>query len=107
MFRRLRAEEPVAWHELPDAKGFWNVVSHPDVSLVNRDSALFSSEAAGRHRFLRRTTRRRRRRGDLRGVMLLVTDPPKHTRYRKLVNKGFTPAHDRHARAVPRTPHHR
>jgi cholest-4-en-3-one 26-monooxygenase len=23
--------------------------------------------------------------------MLLVTDPPKHTRYRKLVNKGFTP----------------
>ena len=29
--------------------------------------------------------------GDLRGVMLLVTDPPKHTRYRKLVNKGFTP----------------
>ena len=47
MFRRLRAEEPVAWHELPDAKGFWNVVTHPDVTLVNRDSALFSSEKEG------------------------------------------------------------
>jgi len=31
------------------------------------------------------------RAGELRGVMLLETDPPKHTRYRKLVNKGFTP----------------
>jgi cholest-4-en-3-one 26-monooxygenase len=90
MFRRLRAEEPVAWHELPDAKGFWNVVTHPDVTLVNRDSALFSSEAQNvtgfyNHDELPATA------GDLRGVMLLVTDPPKHTRYRKLVNKGFTP----------------
>ena len=90
MFRRLRAEEPVAWHELPDAKGFWNVVTHPDVTLVNRDSALFSSEAQDvvgfyNHDELEASA------GDLRGVMLLVTDPPKHTRYRKLVNKGFTP----------------
>ena len=28
---------------------------------------------------------------DTRGIMMLTTDPPKHTRYRRLVNKGFTP----------------
>ena len=89
-FRRLRAEEPVAWHEVPGAKGFWNVVSHADVSRVNRDSALFSSEAEGVTGFLN-VDEAPEQGGDLRGVMLLVTDPPKHTRYRKLVNKGFTP----------------
>ena len=90
MFRRLRAEEPVAWHELPGAKGFWNVVTHPDVSLVNRDSALYSSEAQNVVGFYDHDEMPVPA-GDLRGVMLLVTDPPKHTRYRKLVNKGFTP----------------
>ena len=90
MFRRLRAEEPVAWHELPDAKGFWNVVTHPDVTLVNRDAALFSSEAQNVTGFYNHDELPAQA-GDLRGVMLLVTDPPKHTRYRKLVNKGFTP----------------
>ena len=28
---------------------------------------------------------------DTRGVMMLYTDPPQHTRYRRLVSKGFTP----------------
>ncbi len=90
MFRRLRAEEPVAWHDLPDGKGFWNVVTHPDVTLVNRDSALFSSEKENVVGFYN-PDELPEQGGDLRGVMLLVTDPPKHTRYRKLVNKGFTP----------------
>jgi len=29
---------------------------------------------------------------DPRGLMMLYSDPPKHTRYRLLVNKGFTRA---------------
>ena len=28
---------------------------------------------------------------DQRGLNMIYTDPPKHTRYRRLVNKGFTP----------------
>ncbi len=90
MFRRLRAEEPVAWHEVPDGRGFWNVVTHADVTQVNRDSALFSSEKEGVNGFYS-VGERPEIAGELRGVMLLETDPPKHTRYRKLVNKGFTP----------------
>jgi cholest-4-en-3-one 26-monooxygenase len=47
MFRRLRAEAPVSWHDSPKARGFWNVVQHGDLVAVNRDTALFSSERGG------------------------------------------------------------
>ena len=47
MFDRLRAEDPVSWHEYPGANGFWNVVKHKDLVTVNRDTGLFSSEAGG------------------------------------------------------------
>ena len=97
-FRRLRAEAPVYWFS-DGEDGFWNVVKHEDVVLVNRDSALFSSERAGTQIFSRR--RAREMGVDLeegaeygstaRGVIMLEMDPPKHTRYRLLVNKGFTP----------------
>ena len=47
MFKRLRAEAPVSWHESPKARGFWNVVQYADLVTVNRDTALYSSEAGG------------------------------------------------------------
>ena len=31
MFERLRAEDPVSWHEYPGEPGFWNVVTHEDI----------------------------------------------------------------------------
>lgn len=93
MFRRLRAEEPVAWHPLPGRRGFWNVVRHPDVVTVNRDSQLFSSEAQGVVGMFApdEIPDELGAAGDPRGVMMIYTDPPRHTRYRLLVNKGFTP----------------
>ena len=47
MFRRLRAETPVAWHDWPSGGGFWNVVKYADVVEVNRDHRRFSSEMGG------------------------------------------------------------
>ena len=47
MFKRLREEAPVYWHDHPTSKGFWNVVQHADLIQVNRDTATFSSEASG------------------------------------------------------------
>ena len=94
MFRRLRAEDPVYWHEheVPGAKGFWNVLRHADVSTVSRDSALFSSEAEGVIGMLNPDEDAELdQTNDPRGLMMLYMDPPKHTRYRLLVNKGFTP----------------
>ena len=47
MFKRLRAEDPVSWHDYPGGTGFWNVVQHEDVLTVSRDSELYSSEIGG------------------------------------------------------------
>src|SRR6516164_2642346 len=91
MFRRLRSEEPLAWHPFPGGQGFWNVVTYEDLVTVNRDSITFSSEAGG---VSIPTPGEAQDDGDLndpRGLMMLYMDPPKHTRYRLLVNKGFTP----------------
>jgi cholest-4-en-3-one 26-monooxygenase len=91
MFKVLRAEAPVFWHPEPDGPGFWNVVTHADLVAVNRDTQLFSSEVGGI------SIPDIGQRGDVgsgvdpRGLMMLYMDPPKHTRYRLLVNKGFTP----------------
>jgi cholest-4-en-3-one 26-monooxygenase len=96
-FRRLRAEAPVFWFDDGPDEGFWNVVKHEDVVLVNRDSALFSSQIGGTQIFSRRRAREMGIDPDEaegyagRGVIMLEMDPPKHTRYRLLVNKGFTP----------------
>ena len=94
MFTRLRAEDPVYWQ--PDdlkGGGYWNVVKHADLIEVNRDTATFSSEKGGTMIMSGQFPI-----GedpdmpfDTRGVLMLDMDPPKHTRYRLLVNKGFTP----------------
>ncbi len=94
MFRRLRAEAPIYWQ--PDelkGGGYWNVVKHEDLIEVNRDTATYSSEIGGTMMMSGQYPI-----GedpdmpfDTRGVLMLDMDPPKHTRYRLLVNKGFTP----------------
>lgn len=90
MFTLLRKEAPVFWHEEPDGKGFWAISKHADLVATNRDAELFSSEAQGISRFDIDNSDRGPQ-VDTRGIMMLTTDPPKHTRYRRLVNKGFTP----------------
>ena len=91
MFITLRNEAPLFWHEHPDGGGFWNVVRHEDVRAVNRDNELYSSEVGGIS--IPDPTIRLDDGGfvDQRGLNMLYTDPPKHTRYRRLVSKGFTP----------------
>ncbi len=94
-FTRLREEAPVYWFEDGPGEGFWNVVKHEDVVTVNRDSATFSSERGGTQIFSRRRMQEMgmdvEEASTTRGVIMLEMDPPKHTRYRLLVNKGFTP----------------
>jgi cholest-4-en-3-one 26-monooxygenase len=88
LFAQLRTEDPVHWTEEADGPGFWSITKHADLKLINRDAEGFSSEANGvnltefdaiESAF------------DMRGKIMLMTDPPRHTRYRLLVNKGFTP----------------
>jgi len=81
LYTRLRNEEPVAWNA---RLGYWAVSRHADVVAVSRDSELFCSG---------------------KGILtfeigveyptpptMMHTDPPAHTRYRKLAQPGFAPS---------------
>ncbi|MDQ1375543.1 MAG: cholest-4-en-3-one 26-monooxygenase, partial [Actinomycetota bacterium] len=85
-FAELRATAPVSFHHDPASPGFWSVHRHADVVAVNRDNATFSSN-------LKATLFWEMEEADLaqQRLMMLNMDPPIHTRYRRLVNKGFTP----------------
>lgn len=80
LFSRLRADAPVAWNE---EHGFWAVSRHADVSAIGFDHETFCAS---------------------RGILveeigvsyespptMMHTDPPAHTRYRRLVQPGFKP----------------
>ena len=73
------------WHEEPDGPGFWAVTRYDDVATINRDHRIFSSAVGGVMI------------EDLPDLLVLLQeqmlnmDPPRHTKLRLLVNKGFTP----------------
>ena len=87
-FAHLRREAPVQWHKDPNgqADGFWSVTRYDDCVLVNRDYEHFSSARAA----TLFTDMDEENLAQLQ-LMMLNMDPPMHTRYRRLVNKGFTP----------------
>lgn len=89
VFSYLRAEHPFFWHETKSGKGFWNAVKHEDVCAINRSHKIFSSETGGV--FIRDFHEEPDNVMDMRGKMMLMTDPPAHTRLRSLVSRGFTP----------------
>jgi cytochrome P450 len=85
LYAELRANTPIAWVEPNDAHGgFWAVATHPEVSSLGADPERFCSS---------------------RGILIdeigtsydtpptmMHTDPPQHTRYRRLVQPGFKPS---------------
>jgi len=85
LYAELRENDPVAWHEPTElAGGFWAVSTHPEVSAIGTDPETFCSS---------------------RGILvdeigttydspptMMHTDPPQHTRYRRLVQPGFKPS---------------
>jgi cytochrome P450 len=90
MFAKLLEERPVSWHTepeiegLPRGTGFWSVVRYDDVQHVSRQPEVFLSGKGTNipdfppevYEFL--------------GSMINM-DPPRHTRFRLIVNRGFTP----------------
>lgn len=88
MFRYLRENDPVSWHEHPLGRGFWNIVRHRDVVTISGRPDLFSSEAGG---ITILDPAEMAGDADPRGMMMLFMDPPKHSRYRRLVSGAFTP----------------
>lgn len=80
VYRRLRAEAPVAWNE---TAAMWTVARHADVMTISRDPETFCSS-----RGVLPTDRRRRVAVT---DSILFMDPPDHVRHRKLASPAFTP----------------
>jgi cytochrome P450 len=83
LYAALRRDAPVCWVDR-EGGGFWAVTTHPEVSHLGADPAAFCSS---------------------RGILvdeigttyespptMMHTDPPQHTRYRRLVQPGFKPS---------------
>jgi cytochrome P450 len=83
-FRWLRDHAPVHRHPEPDGPGFWAVTRYDDVRDVGRDPDNFSSVPGIMI-------------PDLMGLdfgehqMMIMSDPPRHTRLRRIINSQFTP----------------
>ena len=91
VYARLREEDPVHWCE---PWGQWVVTRFADVLAVNKDPKRFSS-AGWEKKFisqlppaLRQLPHMQRHYGT---EVLSMTDPPEHTRLRRLVVRSFTP----------------
>ncbi len=87
-FARLRAEAPVSWHPEPDGPGFWVLTRHADTVTVSRDSETYSSWLGGMMIADMAPAQL-----DQMRLMMIIMDPPDHTKLRLLINKGFTPRH--------------
>lgn len=85
-FDLLRRVAPVFWHPEPAGSGFWAVTKHADVCTVSKDNATFSSELGGT--FIEDTDEEALARTRLSFISM---DPPKHSRYRRIVASAFTP----------------
>lgn len=77
-YDRLRAQSPIFFG--PEEEGLWALLRYEDVYGGLQDHATFSSQ-----RQTRQTSESGMR------LVLLNDDPPRHTRFRRLVNKAFTP----------------
>ena len=85
-FDVLRAEAPVYFHNEHDGGGgFWCITRADDLAQVSHDWQHHSSEwGITLHELPEESLEQQR-------MMMIIMDPPKHTKLRLLVNKGFTP----------------
>ena len=85
-FKLLRAEAPVFWQRDRSGSGFWVVTKYRDVWAISLDQATFSSAKGGTilRQWSEEDAEHSRR-------LMLNMDPPRHTKYRRLVNLGFSP----------------
>ncbi|HKC50001.1 MAG TPA: cytochrome P450 [Myxococcota bacterium] len=85
-FKQLRREAPVHWHKERDGIGFWCLTKYEDVKFVSRNPQLFSSWLGG-------TNIADRPEEALMGMRMIMLnmDPPQHVKFRRIVQRGFTP----------------
>jgi cytochrome P450 len=89
MYRALREQEPVHWSNLLEA---WILTRYADVDSVLMDSRFSADRRQAQNRFAQALREQQERFGPFsRAQTMLTSDPPEHTRLRRLVSKAFTP----------------
>jgi cytochrome P450 len=83
LYAELRRRAPVCWVDR-EGGGFWAVTTHPEVSSIGADPVGFCSSQGILVDEIGTTY-------DAPPTMM-HTDPPQHTRYRRLVQPGFKPS---------------
>jgi len=85
MYRWLRQNDPVHWHDEPGGRGFWAVTRYDDIREVSRRADVFSNRWG--------MTLYDIPEADLEDTrhMLMFQDAPTHTAYRRLVAHDFIP----------------
>jgi cytochrome P450 len=86
VLRWLRDHDPVHRHEERDGPGFWAVTRYADVVAVYADQDGFSS------RFGMRLDSNPAAVASVAQRMLIVSDPPEHTRLKRVLSRSFGPA---------------
>lgn len=89
MYQWLHNNSPVHWHDEPGGRGYWAVTKWEDVRHVGRDHETFSSEPTIGIPDVDPNSDAAALLGDHK--MMLMADPPYHTRLRRLISKDFTP----------------
>ena len=84
-FSLLRREAPAFWQDERAGRGFWSITCYDDLVAASKDYETFSSEVGGTSLMDLTPEQVESRKS------MLDTDPPRHTRLRNIVNKGFTP----------------
>ena len=87
----FRDEAPVRRAVAPRGLKFWLVTGHDDVRAVMTDPRLSKDSKRIRELFERHNGTQAVAFSQSLAAHMLNTDPPDHTRLRKLVNKAFTP----------------
>jgi cholest-4-en-3-one 26-monooxygenase len=90
VFRYLRANAPVFFQHQRSGPGFWAITRYDDVRRVSRDTQSFISSGGTSTMDLENPDSASMDYEMMQGT-LVITDPPRHTKLRALVNKAFTP----------------
>ncbi|HEV8573436.1 MAG TPA: cytochrome P450 [Dehalococcoidia bacterium] len=89
MYRELRESDPIHRSEMMES---WVLTRYDDIDKVLTDNRFSADRNRARTRFAQMMEEQRAQYGPMSTAQTMLTsDPPEHTRLRRLVSKAFTP----------------